>query len=478
MKEGLILENHHLIYYENGRPKHAGVIKVDGAFYYISSRGRAVKGRKGVHREMANGLLERGIYTFGDDYKLVEGSYIPIKRQRGYRIKSVLHRLKKNKTVKKVFKKKNIFPTLAVLLSVCLLVILLKTAESEIPSLPGTVGGEGSEATGESIDDKRIVVLPSFDEAILLSSTDAKCLYDNQCSVASAVKSGDPYRPVVFSYQFKGVSGTLLLSEDAYFTDAKEYALPEKQESISIDNLKTATTYYYRVLVGEEVYESSFNTAASTRFVSIPGLSNTRDIGGYVTQDGRIVKQGLLIRGLELDGLVEPTYFIPKDSIEDVKETFGFVYDFDLRADTIFNGENYQTRLGDDVGHKFYNAPQYGGIFHEANLPLVKTIFQDLADPEKYPMYFHCSYGTDRTGTMVFLLQGLLNMSEEDMVREYRLTAFFNPPLADSDNMDIIIEGMKSYAGDTLQERIETYFIEAVGITEAEIESIRSIFLE
>lgn len=336
---------------------------------------------------------------------------------------------------------------------------------------------DGDDAINPTVMVDDGIALPQFEQEVLLCSDQAKQVYDGELKIANAVVTGTPYRPFVFEYRLEHASGTLRLSEDNSFAEVQEYSLDQDKTSVMIDNLKTGTTYYYQVEVSGKQYCGTFRTVASNRFISIHGVENLRDIGGYKTLDGKTIKQGLLIRGCELDGIKNEEYFVDDQYIASVQETFGFVYDLDLRSPEIIEGD-YQSRLGAEVGHKFYDAPTYAQIFRSEYLNSMREIFADLADPEKYPMYLHCTWGRDRTGTVVLLLQGLLNVSKEDMMQEYRLTGYVTPAVATNNKMDVVFMQLEAYEGDTLQEKIINYLTTTVGVTQEEIASIQSIFLE
>lgn len=459
-RDGLVPEKGKLAYYKDGHHHHAGVIKIDGDIYYIGSHGYAKKGQQIVHGEMGNGILKSGTYRFGDDYKLIDGSYIAPKKKK-----------------KKKKKKKNdrLVPFLAGVAVFVLLVLAIFWVFGGELHFPWSDNGRVI-ASGDA--EEKEIVLPTFEEEVLLCSPAAKSVYDGEMTVLEAVASGTPYRPFVFEYQLVNTDGLLTLSEYSDLHDGKMYVLSAKEKSLTIDNLKPGMTYYYTVTVGEETFRGSFRTAESTRFINLPDVKNTRDIGGYTNRDGKKVKYGMLIRGTEIDGLVEPTYFLTKDSIPVAKDSFGFVCDLDLREATLFNG-SYKSRLGEDVKHRFYNSPMYGSIFSLAFQPYLKQIISDLADPANYPMYLHCTYGADRTGTICFLLEGILNLPEEVMQRDYQLTGFFSRGYASSSNFNSIYGGLNGYEGADIQEKIVNYLTSPeVGVTMQQIESIRSIFLE
>lgn len=261
------------------------------------------------------------------------------------------------------------------------------------------------------------------------------------------------------------------LADNEQFENATTAYIDAGYGSYDCKYLCVDTTYYYRVTVykseGTEMVIGRFKTADTPRILSIDGLTNVRDIGNWPTDSGKKIKQGLLIRGAEMDGAVESDYCLTSQSLLDMREVLGIKTDMDLRAQTATSRD----ALGACVEHMYYDMVQYEDIFTEVGKERIRALFSDLADPDNYPIYLHCTYGLDRTGTVCYLLEALLGVSRGDCLRDYGL----------SDRMKIasiqtIEEGLENYNGTTLKEQTESYLL-SCGVSEGQISSIRRIFL-
>lgn len=260
------------------------------------------------------------------------------------------------------------------------------------------------------------------------------------------------------------------ISEQSDFESAEVY-YTYKGGVYEFNHLYTNTQYFYRVTVytteGTDTETGTFTTADTPRILSIDGLYNVRDIGNWMTDSGKRIKQGLLIRGTEMDGAVESDYHLTYQGMDDMLNEFGIKMDMDLRA----QNPGMMDALGSRVNHKYYNMVMYADIFTEAGKEKIRNVFADLANSDNYPIYLHCTYGCDRTGTVCYLLEALLGVSEEDCLKEYGLS---NLTIA---NIKLVENGLRAYAGDTLKERAESYLL-SCGVTKEQIRSIRMIFLE
>jgi len=63
--------------------------------------------------------------------------------------------------------------------------------------------------------------------------------------------------------------------------------------------------------------------------------------------------------------------------------------------------------------------PEYRNVKASMRAIMEKVVFNHDS------IFFHCTIGTDRTGTMAYFLEGLLGVSEEDRLRDYEMTYFF-----------------------------------------------------
>ena len=292
--------------------------------------------------------------------------------------------------------------------------------------------------------------------------------------------------PVTLSFEVTEAvtSAVFLVDTSADFENAMRKSA-SKDGTADFYNLLPNTTYYYKVLARDEDNTliksnvASFTTEDAPRFLYVENLINARDIGGYTGLDGKRIKYGMVYRGSELDGKVEPTYKLNESGKEVMLDELFISYDMDLRGN-----RSVAPALGEDVPRDFFTMRYYSEIFQDKNKAVMGQIMKEFAKPENYPIYVHCTYGADRTGTVCFLLEALLGAEKEDLLLEYTLTGFAFPHVSldrtDATNPPKFLQFVKDFealAGDTYAEKAETY-CKSVGLTDNEIASIRSLLLE
>jgi len=225
------------------------------------------------------------------------------------------------------------------------------------------------------------------------------------------------------------------------------------------------------------------------RWMAVDGnVGNIRDLGGWRTADGHRVKQGMAYRGRGLNNN-SATGEIPgrnRLTVEDVKYltgTLGIRTDLDLRSAGETAGMK-TSPLGEGVKFVWHPSPSYGGIFSDGGKKTMADNFRVFCNPANYPIYFHCIGGADRTGSLAYVLNGVLGVDRHDLETDWESTFYPNIPDANPDpgfwrRESHFNDGFSKYGkeGDSWNRRIELYLLDC-GVTEGEIKAFRAIMLE
>ncbi|MBE6871211.1 MAG: tyrosine-protein phosphatase [Ruminococcaceae bacterium] len=347
-----------------------------------------------------------------------------------------------------------------------------------------TPTGEALQFSIPNFDEDVVIVGPAVEEFMNAdSSVSVKSVYRKYKIISDRLDVG---LPVKLSYEIDSIptgreveTVRYIVADNDKFDDPIVYTIDGKATEMDVYHLKTGTQYYYKVEVTvdsglKKSVNGSFKTADTPRVLTLNGVYNLRDIGGWKTTDGQTVKQGLLYRGCEIDGAVVPAYKISDESVNTMLTEFGIKMDMDLRLSS--DNVRGTDALGETVRHKYYGAAMYANILKERNSEPIREIFSDLADANNYPIYMHCTYGVDRTGTICYVLESLLGVEEGSLMKDYQLSGLHHGDVS-SDLMSTFVEKFKKLPGDSLKTKAEGYLL-SIGVTEEQIESIRSIFLE
>ncbi len=274
-------------------------------------------------------------------------------------------------------------------------------------------------------------------------------------------------------------SYTLSVASKPDFSDALVFTTDKTEYTLY--NLIPNTTYYWTLTAGDKTSPvQTFVTADTVRTLTIDGVKNSRDIGGYAALGGTI-KYGKIYRTATLDNITEEGKF-------QMLYVLGVKTDFDVRTPgegTAGSG----SPLG-DVNYLNFDAPYYwdnlvADKYHDAFVGEIRGI----ADASNYPLVVHCSVGRDRTGTLLFIIEGLCGMSKADLFMEYELSALSSiggggtDPALYTGNLMVHVNRMynniQAFAPDaTFAEACEAFLKQQFGITQAEIDAIRANLID
>ncbi|MBO5269509.1 MAG: tyrosine-protein phosphatase [Clostridia bacterium] len=274
--------------------------------------------------------------------------------------------------------------------------------------------------------------------------------------------------PLPFSFS-PAVDGELVLCDP----NGREYSLTAESGTAYAENLLIGAEYRWFVRIDGECSETrTFRTDAQVpRMLRVDGISNVRDFGGFLTEDGRRVRQAMIYRTSEMDTHVQ----ITEGGKQTLETELGVRTDLDLRGIK----DEPRCPVLDETRVKWVNVPlaAYEEIFTEEQIARYGESYRILLDAQSYPLIVHCWGGIDRTGTWLYILGAMLGVSEDDLGLDYEMSSFarWNRRSRHSDQFRAFRAGLSAY-GESLQDAAAG-FMKAAGLTDGELTAIRKILL-
>lgn len=287
----------------------------------------------------------------------------------------------------------------------------------------------------------------------------------------ATVKNGECSYPVPIQFSWRGGQAPydLELSENPAFSCSAHYITDEK--TLSIHNLKIDTTYYWRINAGNC---HTFKTAGECpRFIYLDGALNVRDLGGNK------IKQGLLFRGSAFDG----PFFLSEKGKQTFRDELKIKTQIELRKG---NDPERTQSIVEGVERLYMPYRPYMEVFEEEHVRCICRIMEIFADETKYPIYFNCMGGADRTGMIALFLRAIAGECEDTIHTDYELTALSTYAAGAAEGADGFRSRNRPYYRAFLDE-LQTYapgqslsvcaqaFLRSCGVTQEQIEQIRAI---
>lgn len=302
--------------------------------------------------------------------------------------------------------------------------------------------------------------------------------------VTSKYTRGMYSRPVGYTIQVDEPSIVMISPIDnADKAPITEYV--QEPGEFTVYNLVPYITYEWNIISADhpEVVKTGYVMATGNiRTIWTDTVANARDLGGW-DANGGTVRYGKLFRGGPLAG----NTLVMSAADQKTFWQLGIKTEVDLRSYGEVNGPDGKSGTDDDYtycpvdGIEYYLMPSsnyksavtIGTAAAKRTAEILKFIMSEVVNNR--PVYFHCAYGADRTGTIAFMLEGILGVPQDQLDKDYELTSFGyrgGGKYRSGDYYRGMLYYMQSIEGETLEDKFITWYLK-MGFTEDELNAFR-----
>lgn len=292
--------------------------------------------------------------------------------------------------------------------------------ESEIPEYQGNIKLNRLKGAILDIVDKTVEnYLKVVDDPATESNEIAEFVYNNSYRMTNSTTNKEVTLSWTTTKDTKAPYTLTLYKDEAMTKEIDSYVTDKT--SVTFRNMIPGT-YYYQVTdsAANKNYSivDSFSFNSHVRAIDTRNqLKNMRDLGGWKCEGGT-VKYGKLFRSANWEGIAAYG--------DEILTDLGIKTELDVR----FNGTNNYDQSAhprEDINflHIGVTDSYPNMLTQQATIDNLFSIFYTLSNDSYLPLVYHCSAGSDRTGLVSFLVEGLLGVSNEDILHDYELTSWY-----------------------------------------------------
>ncbi|WP_069160016.1 tyrosine-protein phosphatase [Nocardia altamirensis] len=223
------------------------------------------------------------------------------------------------------------------------------------------------------------------------------------------------------------------------------------------------------------------------RSLTLHGVQNARDIGGYRTVDGKTVRSGLVYRTGQLNNATPADLAELSNRQVRVVDDLRTVYERALGPDKIPAGAtaNWDDVIGqappealvstltggDSLYRAFITAPGANQAF--------ASVLHDIIGTTDGAVLFHCTAGKDRTGWTAAVLLTLLGVDRDTVTQDYLLSNIYRNA-APNDTINGVQKSWLDTAfaqADQTYGSFDNYVREGLNLTAADITTLKTKLL-